>query len=143
MANEREAIERHDGSRPESHCCTVHHQSTDTYGSSVQHVPPTRRHLDTYMDPSSGTNTAVKRRPKQARQPKQKCRNVSQESFRLSFCVNQRSNPDVSGRETDGSKMNCPLPRHEGTFSDRNPSRSCRYAWPRGSGLFIRDPLSS
>jgi hypothetical protein len=41
------------------------------------------------MEPSSGLDTVIKRRPKQVKWPKQKCRDMSQESLRLSFCVKQ------------------------------------------------------
>jgi hypothetical protein len=41
------------------------------------------------MELNSGPNTAIKRRSEEARRPKQKSHNMSQESLRLSFCVNQ------------------------------------------------------
>jgi hypothetical protein len=61
----------------------------------LQGVSPTRQHLDTHMEPRSRPNTAVKSRPEEARRPKQKCRNISQESPRLSLRVHQTLNPDV------------------------------------------------
>jgi hypothetical protein len=39
------------------------------------------------MEPSSGLNTAIKRRPDEARRPKQKSRNVSQESPRFGYFI--------------------------------------------------------
>jgi hypothetical protein len=114
-----------------------------TYPLHIQSVRPTRKHLDTHMESSSGPNIAIKRRPEEARRPEQKCRNVSQKSPRLSFCVKQTSNPYISGRQTDGLKMNCPLPHQEETFSDCSPSRPSSHAWIGGSELFIRDLLRS
>jgi hypothetical protein len=59
----------------------------------VQGVPPARKHLETYMEPSSGPNTAIKSRPEEARRPKP-------ESGESSIVVLCRShvNPDVQGR---------------------------------------------
>jgi hypothetical protein len=67
----------------------------DLLFTKLQGVPPTRDHLDTHVEPSSGPNTAIKKRPEETRRPKQKCRNMNQESPRLPFCVNQTLNPDV------------------------------------------------